>query len=102
MGAAEALGGLQKHCFCNTIGIGQNFIIPETNNPPSLCAQPSCAGFVVSTADMLRSVQFYNQLRRSVGNVDDIGSDHQLPGETRSIRCETMPERPLSIGRAVS
>lgn len=101
MGTAEALGGLPEDMFDRPFRIAQHVRIPQPNDPPTLCLKPCGAlRVIIRLLGMLTTIQFYGQLRRSAGKIEDIGSDHQLPGKTRAIDRQQTPRRAFRIGRA--
>ncbi len=73
MGAAEALGGDTQDMLRGSFRIGEDVAVPEPDDAPS--SRFKIGGtfrVVVSLVEMLAAIEFDRQLRRAVGEIDDV------------------------------
>lgn len=86
MGAAEALGGVRQHKFRRALGIAHNFGVPKPNYAPAEIFQIGGTACIIALLiQMLASVEFDRQLGFAAGQIEDVVSNHQLPGKGWSI-----------------
>ena len=100
MGAAEALGGPEQNGVNNRFGILAHFAVPEPDHLPTFGLQEVGTSNILRTIRMLRAVDFHYQPCLATGEVRNIRTDRELPGEFRPIATEQAPDQAFGIGRA--
>jgi hypothetical protein len=68
----------------NSIGIGQDIVVPEAQHAKALRSQACVASLIGWRFPMLSAVRFNNQSRFKAGKVDDVVVDWYLPPESQS------------------
>ena len=99
MGAAEALGGAGEDVFGRAFGVVAHIAIPQAQDLPALLFQPGRAGGIVTRLLlMLAAVELDREPRLAAGEIDDVGADHELAGETRAVPREQLPKDVFGFG----
>ena len=57
-------------------------MVPEPKHPEPLLLQPSIPGFVLSVAKMLPAIDLNHQPPLEAGEVNDVGTNRDLPTES--------------------
>ncbi len=75
MGAAEALGGSIHNRLEDTIGIVDQFIVPDAHDTPTFLLKEAVTALIARGLRVLASVQFNDQSCLSAGEVGGIRTD---------------------------
>ena len=103
MGSAEALGGLVQDRLYHPIQIVGDVAVPESQDCPPIVHQEQGSTFIIcQRIQMLRSIEFNGQLRRTTCEIDNIWADHQLTCEARAIARYSAPDLSFSFGLTVA
>ena len=85
--------------------IAEHLVIPKSQDPVIVTAEPFIANGVARTTGMLASVYFDNEAGLSTNKVDDIKTERLLSDEfltTQPARAQTIPELPFRVSRRAS
>ena len=97
MGAAEALGGLQQNILGGSVGISQHVGIPQANDGPASAPEIYRPPLIIRHAiDVLTAVELDGQPSATARQIDDERRNDELPGQSRPVPRNAMPDREFS------
>jgi hypothetical protein len=103
----EGLLGIEgaQDSLDHAIGIGENVVVPEPEEFPSVALEASRSALVCRTVRVLTAIDFDHQLVLGAGEVDYEVADRVLPAEfvTRQPAIsQSGPHSPFGIRRGLS
>ena len=78
------------------VGIGERFVVPESDHFEALRSQPFIAIDVISVISMLRTIRFNNQAPLEIYKVDDVPTEYLLPFEFEAREAVAAKDRPYT------
>ena len=83
------------------LGIGENVVVPEANDPPSPPLEPRRPAPVVVAVGMLSAIRLDDQAVLEAGEIDDEGSEGMLTAELVALEpppAQSAPQPTLGLG----
>lgn len=85
MGWPEDIADRHKDRLRDAIGIFDHIRVPEAQHLPSQASEERGTLSIGRAIDVLTTVELDRQPRATAGQVEDVASDRELAGESRSI-----------------
>ena len=104
--AGEGLGAeRRKNCLEHTLGVGEDVVVPKSDNAPALAHEPFCAPVIGSVLAVLASIRLNDEAVLGAGEVDDERADRVLPPEPvadEASSAQVSPQTDFGIRRTTA
>ncbi len=89
--------------FNHPLGVSENIIVPEPQDPEALGLQPSGTGLIfVGLKSMMAAIEFDDQFRRETNEVGNERTDGRLSAKLQAadlLAAQEQPKTTLGFGR---
>jgi len=83
------------------LGIGENVVVPEANDPPSPPREPRRSAPIIVAVGMLSPIRLDDQAVLEAGEIDDGGPEGMLTAELVALEpppAQSAPQATLGVG----